>query len=211
MGTSTWMIRLIGLAAAGLAVWYIAQLRGDIADLERRLAAVEPVIASRPADSPAPPPAPAAEPVSERSITPAQQRTMVLALSRGGMYAGSPVWFATVPNDPEAAAFQKTLQSVFEEAGWEIKGNSDVRFQMKPGIFVFAADVETPEYVDAITEAFESAGIDLAGSGRGYRDYFAERKAANPDWVGFEMIEGQTAVVAIGRRPPAGQPKTATP
>jgi hypothetical protein len=35
-----------------------------------------------------------------------------------GATPGAPVWFATVPNNPEAATFQKALQSVFEEAGW---------------------------------------------------------------------------------------------
>lgn len=211
MQTTNWTLRLVGIAAAGLAMWYIAQLRGEIADLDRRLAAVTAAGSARPAApaaaaAPAAPAPVAAAPGPPRTITEGQRFTMINALSRGGMFAGSPVWFATVPNDPEAAAFQKELQSVFEEAGWKVMANNEVRFQMKPGIFVFAADVDPPDYVDAINDAFESVGIELAGGGRGYREYFRERKQENPAWIGFEMSDDQTSVIAIGRNPPEPAP-----
>jgi len=204
---------LFGVSAAVLGIWYIVELHEHIAFLEFQLAT-----ASRPAAvAPAPPPAatgaapqvaaPRAAPgagetaVETRTLSSGERVGMVAALSAGGENAGSPVWFSTVPNNPEAAAFQQTLQSVFEEAGWQVKGNTVVAFQMKPGIYVFAADTEPPAYVSAITEAFEAAGIPLASTGFGYRAYYQERKADNPNWTGFEMAEDQTFVLAIGRAP----------
>src|SRR5438552_18438127 len=58
-----------------------------------------------------------------RVITAEQRKIMVEKLSGGSAY---PVWFATVANNPEAAEFQKQLQSVFEEAGWTMKSNVPV-------------------------------------------------------------------------------------
>lgn len=207
MATTSWILRIAGAAAVGLALWYIAHLQGEIADKDRRLDAVPASEGKSAAQAaPAVPADAATDSGGGRALTPGQRSTMINALSRGGMYAGSPVWFATVPNDPEAAAFQQALQSVFEEAGWKVMGNSEVRFQMKPGVFVFAADVDPPEYVSAISDAFDSISFELAGSGRGYREYFLERREANPSWIGFEMAADQTAVVAIGRKPPPATP-----
>lgn len=216
MRTSAIGFGLFGVSAAVLGIWYIVELHEHIAFLEYQLA----VAKSPAAAAPAPPPAGAAPRVAApgaapgagdttaeaRSLSPGERVGMVAALSGGGQNAGSPVWFSTVPNNPEAAAFQQTLQSVFEEAGWQVKGNTVVGFQMKPGIYVFAADTEPPAYVNAITEAFEAAGVPLASTGFGYRAYYQERKAENPNWTGFEMAEDQTFVLAIGRAPESPVP-----
>jgi hypothetical protein len=120
----------------------------------------------------------------------------------------NPVWFATTPNNPEAAAFQKELESAFKEAGWVIKGNAPVRFNMKPGVYLFSADESPPNYVGMAQEGLEAAGIELVSSGRGYRDFYTAKKKENPNWIGFEMADDQTYVIVVGRKPEAG---TATP
>jgi hypothetical protein len=207
------LLRLIVVVAVVAAGVYIAHLRSVIDDLEGRLATVAPsaapqaaaprVAAEQGAVTEAPPAAADApvEPADARLLTAEERAAMVAALSNEGMNFGSPVWFETVPNDPNALAFQKELQSAFEDAGWIVKETGVVGFAMKPGVYLFAADEDPPDYVDSVAAALEAGGVVLASNGRGYRAYFAERKAANPQWVGFEMGPEQTFVLAIGRQP----------
>ncbi len=215
------VIAVIGVIGAG---GYIAHLHLVIDELERQLDAAR-VVAAAPAAAPVaaapaapaapaaqapaaepagevePPPAPAAESADARVLSPEERAAMVAALSNDGMNFGSPVWFSVAPNDAAAAEFQKTLQGVFEDAGWIVKETKTVGFSMKPGIYLFAAEEDAPDYVDAVASAFEKAGIALASNGRGYREYYEGRKAENPQWVGFEMDANQTFVLAIGRQP----------
>ena len=196
---------VVGLLAGVSAIWFIGQQRAEIADLKRQLAQAQTTLAPAPVPAPAaaaPPPArevPAVGP--PRTITDDQRATIVGLLSSGGWNAGSPVWFSTTPNNAEATAFQQMLQSVFEEAGWVVKGSTTTAFPVKGGVFVFAADANPPQYVNAITEALEAGGVTITSTGIGYRDYYNERKAADPNWRGFEMAADQTAVIAIGRAP----------
>jgi hypothetical protein len=76
----------------------------------------------------------------------------------GQLASSSPVWFATSTSDPEAVAFQRALQSVFEEANWQVIDVSSIHFQAKPGIFMFAADEEPPDYVQKASDALDAAG-----------------------------------------------------
>ncbi|HVM98064.1 MAG TPA: hypothetical protein VMT89_16840, partial [Candidatus Acidoferrales bacterium] len=71
----------------------------------------------------------------------------------------------------------------------------------KPGIFIFSAEEDAPSYLSAVQEAFDAAGLSITSSGRGYREYYKQKKAENPSWIGFEMTEDQTYVVVIGRKP----------
>jgi len=154
--------------------------------------------------TPPPPAAPAAarsEPnaVAARVLSPEQRKAMLEKLdSRGG--AAHSVWFATVPNNPEAGNFQKQIQQVFEEAGWKVQGNRGVTFSLKPGIFFFMADEDPPEYVQSIADAFEAAGIQ-ATSGRGYRQFYEDKKKENPNWNGFQLTPDQDFILVIGRKP----------
>jgi hypothetical protein len=205
MGASTVALRLLAVAAGALAIWYIVDLNDKVTDLEAQVAAASKPAASQQAAAGAARVADAAA-AEPRTISIGQRAAMVETLSGGGTHAGSPVWFATVPNNPEATAFQQALQSIFEDAGWQVKGNSVVGFSMKPGVYVFAADTEPPDYVKSITESFDAAGIALASTGYGYRDYYKERKAESPTWTGFDMAADQTVVVAIGRQAEAPTP-----
>ncbi len=191
--TSRVAVRIAGLVLAIAIVWYITHINAENARL-RAAASNAPVAA--PADRPAAAPAAApAAPAAARTLTAEQRQAMLEKLNAS---PGRPVWFATVPNNPEAATFQKQIQSVFEAAGWEIKGNSAVRFPMKPGIFVFAADEEPPDYLSSVNDAFEAAGISIT-SGRGYREYVRQKKEEKPDWVGLELGPDDVYVIAIGR------------
>src|SRR5207244_1210507 len=95
---------------------------------------------------------------------------------------------------------QKQIQSVFEEAGWQTKSNVPVTFQLKPGVFFFMADENPPDYVNSIADAFEAAGIQVT-TGRGYRQFYEDKKKENPSWHGFELKPEQEFVVVIGRKP----------
>jgi hypothetical protein len=216
MAASQLTTRLIGLTVAICVIWYIAHLHGEIAALKSDLATPSkagPARAPAPAAPAAAAPAAqsgttAAEIVNPRTITPEQRQAMIDKLTGTGMNAGSPVWFATVPNNPEAAAFQKSLEAIFQAGGWEVKGNVPVRFSMKAGVFVFAAEEQPPDYVGIAQDAIEKGAELAVTSGRGYRDFYAQKKADNPNWIGFDMAPEQTYVVVVGRKPeePAAKP-----
>lgn len=174
---------------AGLA-WYMAYLRAE----NTRLAA-------RPGDSrKAAERAPAgAGTAGGRSLS-AEQRDAILNGLRSLLSEERPVWFTTTPGDPEAAAFRMTLQTLFEEAGWTVRGNTTASFPIKPGLYLFSADEEPPEHVHAVVDAFEAAGLGVT-TGRGYRRFYEERKRENPGWNGFEMKPDQSYVVVIGPKP----------
>jgi hypothetical protein len=196
--TSRVAVRIAGLVLAIGVVWYITHLNAEIA---RMRAAAPAAPAGAPARPAAPPPAPGAPaaapaaPVAARSLSAEQRQAMLEKLQAN---PGRPVWFATVPSNPEAAAYQKQLQSVFEAAGWEVKANTGVKFPMKPGIFIFAADEEPPDYLASVNDAFEAAGITVT-SGRGYRDFVRQKKEENKDWVGLELGPEDVFVIAVGR------------
>lgn len=195
--TSRLAVRIAGLVLAIGVVWYITSLNAEIA----RMRAATPAAGERAAAAPAAPagnagaPAAPAAPAAPRTLSPEQRQAMIEKL---GATPGAPVWFVTVPNNPEAATFQKALQSAFEEAGWQVKGNGSIRFPMKPGIFVFAGDEEPPDYLSSVHDAFEAAGLTVT-SGRGYREFVRQKKEEKPDWVGLELGADDTYVIAVGR------------
>jgi hypothetical protein len=189
--TSRVAVRLVGLVLAIGIVWYVTSLNAENA----RLRAGSPTAPAAPGAPAAAPAAAPAVPAAPRALTSEQRQAMLEKLQNN---PGRPVWFATVPNNPEAATYQKQIQSVFEAAGWEIKGNSVVRFPMKPGIFIFAADEEPPDYLGNVNDAFEAAGITIT-SGRGYREFVRAKKEEKPDWVGLELGPDDVYVIAVGR------------
>lgn len=198
-------VLLSAIVVVGAGAAYIAHLHGRIGELEQQLASVaqrpraetgaQSASGSRAATGISP------QPSVSRTLTAEQREAMIRALGGPSSSLANPVWFATVPNDPEAANFQKQIQSAFEEAGWIVKGNAPVRFRMKPGVYIFAADEDPPAYVGTAQQALEAAGIEVTSSGRGYREFYKAKKAENPNWIGFEMSEDQTYVIAIGRKP----------
>ena len=195
--TSRVAVRLVGLVLAIGIVWYITSINAENARLRAASQSAPAAPGAAPAQAPAAaaPAQPAAAPAAARSLTGEQRQAMLEKLQNN---PGRPVWFATVPNNPEAATYQKQIQSVFEAAGWEIKGNSPIKFPMKAGIFVFAGDEEPPDYLASVNDAFEAAGITIT-SGRGYREFVRAKKEEKPDWVGLELGPDDVYVIAIGR------------
>ena len=198
------VVLLAALAAAGM---YISQLRTENLALHGRLAALEkkavPPAESAPAAArpAAPAAAPrAAEPAKARLLTEDQRKMMSASLSAE---TGS-IWFVSNRGDEESVAYQRAIQDVFEQAGWQVKGNEPSTFNLRPGIFFLMADEDPPSYVLTALGAFEAADITVS-AGRGYRAFNEEKKKENPNWRGFEMPAEQTYVVAIGPAP-RGEP-----
>lgn len=179
---SSLILGVVLFAAVAGGASYILYLRAENAKL------------NRPSNLPA-----AAVVQATRSLSP-EQRAAMLAMLRAEDGSERLVWFATTPNDSEAAAFQRSIQSVFEEAGWQVRGNVPLTFPVKPGVYFFMAEEEPPQYVLRAREAFDAAAITVTG-GRGYRAFYNQKKTESPDWRGFDMAPDQTYVVVIGRRP----------
>lgn len=190
------VVSLVGAVVVIATGWYVSFLHGEIARLEGALA--ERRVAAAPARAPA---APRVAVTSGRALSSTQRQSMLAMLGGAGMSSTNPVWFATVANNAEATAFRAALAGVFEEAGWQVRGNAPVRFSMKPGVFVFAADEEPPDYVTQASAALEAAGIAITATGHGYRAFYEEKKREDPEWVGVEMTPGATYLIVIGRQP----------
>lgn len=114
--------------------------------------------------------------------------------------AGTPVWLAIQEQDDGARQLGAALRGAFEEAGWTVRGQSDVPFAMKPGVFVFAADPAPPAHVETARAALEAAGLSPA-FGSDYRAYYEEQARAQPNFRGFKLAPEQTYVIVIGRTP----------
>lgn len=188
-------VLLLAVAVEGM---YIAYLRGRVAQggpgLQPARAGSTPRTQA-PAVAATPTPAAVA---GGRTLTPEQRSAMLATLGGSEMVSTKPVWFAVTMSDPEALAFQRTLQGVFEEANWQVIGISPISFPAKPGIFVFSADEEPPEYIQTAVDALEVAGL-APMVGRGYRSFYQEKKKEDPNWRGFELADEQTYVIVVGR------------
>jgi tetratricopeptide (TPR) repeat protein len=136
--------------------------------------------------------------LSSEGLTHEQRTAMLDSLAASA--AGSPIWFSTYTQDPKADALQREIEDVFLQAGWQVRGNEPVHFQLKPGIFVFMADRDPPRYAIEARAALEATGLPLAG-GSAYRDYYQQMKRTNPSWKGVEMAPEQTFVVIVGPQP----------
>ncbi len=214
--TSRLTVRIVVAVIGVVVIGYIIHLQSQIASLEGRLAQSGTPGAAAPAAAPpreghAPQQAPASQsqvpqsqppraPAEPRTLTASQREAMIVRLGGRNNPDAPPVWFATVPNNREAAEFQRQLQAVFEEAGWQVKGNAPIKFAMKAGIYLFSADEEPPPYVANANDALEAAGFTVS-AGRGYREFYRQKKEENPSWVGIELAPDQTYVIAIGRQP----------
>src|SRR5262245_44108583 len=174
--------------------WYIAYLRAQNESLQmQRSESAQAAAESAPTPSRA---AARALPVDVRktsTLSPAERATLLQKL-QADTSLDRQVWFATVSTNPHSAKLQQTLQGIFEEAGWRVRGNVSVPFTMKPGIFFFMADETPPPYVLTALDAIDSAGM-LVIAGRGYRSFYDKKKAENPNWQGFALAPDQPYIV----------------
>src|SRR5688572_1442911 len=119
-----WSILAVVVVAGG---WYVTSLRGDIRRLEvaQRAPAAEPApAAAKTADAPGPTQAAPADPPGAWQLTDAERGAMLFHLGADGTSTDSPIWFVTDTRSVEAVAMQRSLRRVFEEAGWQVRGNS---------------------------------------------------------------------------------------
>src|SRR5262245_13780177 len=110
------------LAFVGSA-WYIAYLRAQNTQLRTQQ---PPTQAGAPAAN--------AKPAAGDRALSGLQRDAMLNKLRATIGSERPVWFATYAGNTEAASFRLALQTLFEEAGWDVRGNAQVSFQLKPGL-----------------------------------------------------------------------------
>lgn len=114
-------------------------------------------------------------------------------------HAGKPVWFATDVTNPAAVALQRQLEDLFQVAGWEVRGNTPIRFRYKPQILFLTADARAPRYMlDAVT-ALQGAGLSVK-VGTGYRKFAEQMKKKNPAWQGIILAPDQPFVIVIAPR-----------
>jgi hypothetical protein len=186
-------IGVLSLAVTGAGMyigrlrWQNAMLRADLARAQRRLAAVPS------------PRVPAAVVTTDRTLSDEQRRAMLDRLS-GETSAQKDVWFAWAADDREAAAYQRSLQGVFEQAGWKVRRSAPAAFSLRPGIFFLMADASPPSYVLTALAAIQQAD-GAVSSGRDYRAFHERKKRDDASWRGFDMDADQTYIIAIGRWP----------
>lgn len=194
--TGPMLLAAVAFLAVVGSVWYITYLRTQNAQLRAQHPQAQ---AERVAVAPAAKPNPLAG--GDRTLS-AEQREAMLTKLRATEAPERPVWFATYAGNTEAAAFRLALETIFEEAGWEVRGNVQVSFQLKPGLYLMAADEEPPQYVLDVGEALDAAG-QTATIGRGYRAFYEEKKKENANWNGVSLAPEQSYVLVIGPKPPS--------
>jgi hypothetical protein len=174
------------------AVVYIARLRAEITTL--RKAARQPT-----ATASAPTPPAQGTSAAPRTLTEEQRQAMVEVL-RAETGPVRKVWFQVELAKPEPLAYQKALEQVFRDAGWEVETSGAGGMTFKPGIYLLVGDDEWPSYASTAYDAFQKAGIDVKAA-RGYRAYYEEQKKEKPGWQGPKLATDQTYIVLIGPNP----------
>ena len=149
----------------------------------------------------------AANPIEPRMLTEETRNQLVATLSAA---PGKRVWFVTQANDPEADSFQREIEDAFLQAGWTVAASSESTFPLRAGLKVFAADDTLPDHVAIAVTGLSGMGFDVF-TGTGYRAFYEERKAENPDFTGFELAPDQDFVIVVGRNPPASEAAEASP
>ena len=156
-----------------------------------------------PVDSPQPPadsPPPAAKaPMAARMLTDEQKQAMRDVLA--GETGEKKVWFLVEARRGENLAYQKAIEQVFRDAGWDVVALDSGSMTFKPGIYLLVADEEWPAYATTAYNAFQRAGIEVKAA-RGYRAYYDQQKKEKPGWQGPKLADDQTYVVLVGPNPP---------
>ena len=198
----------LGAAAAVLllgGVWYTATLRAQNAMLREQIAGYEraalaeqsgaALAAAKP--KPAPRGSAPSDLKPQRMLSEEQRDAMRSKLSAE---PGKKVWFVRQPNDPEAESFQRELEAVFQESGWEIAGSSEAGYRLKAGLYLFMADAEPAAHVSTALIGLRAAGLEPV-AGTGYRAFYEKKKAEDPNFRGNELAPEQDFVIVVGPNP----------
>jgi hypothetical protein len=194
----------IALGAAAVVVllgvvWYTATLRAQNAMLLEQIAGYERA-GVREEDAAAlatVEPAPRGDLKAQRMLSEEQRDAMRSTLSAE---SGKKVWFVRQPNDPEAEAFQRELEAVFQESGWEIAGNSEADYRIKAGLYMYMADDEPAAHVLAALSGLRATDLEPF-AGTGYRAYYEKKKQEDSSFRGNEFAPDQDFVIVIGPNP----------
>lgn len=188
-------IALAALAALVLAgAWYTAGVRAENAQLRSQLSQLEREATPLPVEPPAATAGAAGERPAPRMLSPESRDAMRDALVEA---AGQRVWFVAQAGDGEADAFQRELEAVFLESGWEIAGTARAGFPLRAGLRMYIADEELPDHVGIALGSLRVAGLDVFAGSR-YRAFYEESKEKNPDFRGFELDAEQPFLIAVG-------------
>jgi len=200
----------LGVAAAVLLLggpWYTATLRAQNAMLREQIAgyehaalAAERRAALAEAGSKSAPRGSATGNLKPQRMLSDEQRVAIG--SQLSTTPGKKVWFVREPNDLEAEAFQRELEAVFLESGWEIADSSEAGYRIKAGLFLYIADSEPADHISAALNGLRAAGLDPF-AGNGYRAFYERKKQEDPNFRGSELAPEQDFVIVIGPNPDA--------
>jgi hypothetical protein len=171
------------------AVVYIVRLQSELRTLREATGARPAATAARQRPSPGP----------GRTLAEEQRRAMLEVL-RAEAGPVKKVWFQVEQSKPEPAAFARTLEQVFREAGWEAHTSDAGGLAFKPGLAILVAEEDWPPYASTAYEALQKTGIDVKAA-RGYRAYYEEQRKERPGWRGPALGPDQTYVVIVGPSP----------
>ena len=191
------LVLIVVLIAVGAGAFYVRNLSSENERLKAEIARLGGG-AKPAAPAAARPAAPAGAP---RGLT-ADQRQAMLDTLKSEAGAEKKVWFRVDPNDEEAAGFEKALEDVFREAGWQVTREGNDGLMFKPGVYLLVGEEEWPGYAETANKALEAAGITVTAA-RGYRQYYEQQSKEKPGWRGAKFAPDQTYVVLIGRKPEA--------
>jgi hypothetical protein len=182
-----------------VGVWHIAALRTQNAMLREQLARYQRAgVAEESGDSPATAePAPRGDLKPQRMLSEEQRDAMRAKLSAE---PGKKVWFVRQANDPEVEAFQRELEAVFQESGWEIASSTEGSFRIKAGLYMYMADDEPEAHVLAALSGLRATGLEPF-AGTGYRAYYERKKQEDSSFRGNELAPDQDFVIVIGPNP----------
>jgi hypothetical protein len=200
----------IALGAAAVivvlgGVWYTATLRAQNAMLREQIAGYERLAVAEESGAalaeagpkPAPRDSKPSDLKPQRMLSEEQRDAMRSTLSTT---PGKKVWFVRQPNDPEAESFQRELEAVFQESGWEIAGSAEAGYRLKAGLYLFMADAEPAAHVSTALIGLRAAGLEPV-AGTGYRAFYEKKKAEDPNFRGNELAPEQDFVIVVGPNP----------
>ncbi len=158
-----------------------------------------PVAAMVAAPTAVPQAAPAATPdAGPQPVTLTEAGAQAMATRLGSIARGSPVWIAVAAADPAAEALATRMLAIFERAGWQTHPLQRSAVRARPGIFLFAAEEQSPGYVETVERALTDAQLRPTVA-RGYRSFYQDMVRDNPSYVGFPFETDQKFLIVVGR------------
>jgi hypothetical protein len=149
------------------------------------------------------PVAPAAAPfagTSSRAPDEQEQAAMVEILTAESAPERA-AWIAVMPGNADSQALGNALKEAFEKGGWKVELQPVTGMALKPGLSILIAEEEPPGWTDSARKALEASGNEVKAA-IGYRPYYDEKKAADPNWVGVPIGADQAFVIVVGPPPP---------